>query len=80
MMTYETRCIIDDLVDKRKKHKDLTIRYEMEKHNLIVCMFSIDDREYDRREKALKRIEEELEQLEKVFEEVHDGYKYVLDM
>ena len=80
MMTYETRGFIDDLVDKRKKHKDLTIRYEMEKHNLIVCMFSIDDREYDRREKALKRIEEELEQLEKVFEEVHDGYKYVLDM
>lgn len=80
MMTYETRGFIDDLVDKRKKHKDLTIRYEMEKYNLIVCMFSIDDREYDRREKALKRIEEELEQLEKVFEEVHDGYKYVLDM
>lgn len=80
MMTYETRGFIDELVDKRKKHKDLTIRYEMEKYNLIVCMFSIDDREYDRREKSLKRIEEELEQLEKVFEEVHDGYKYVLDM
>lgn len=58
MMTYETRGFIDDLVDKRKKHKDLTIRYGIEKHNLIVCMFSIDDREYDRREKALKRIEE----------------------
>lgn len=80
MMTYETRGFIDDLVDKRKKHKDLTIRYEIEKSNLIVCMFSIDDREYDRREKALRRILEELEQLEKVFEEVHDGYKYVLDM
>lgn len=26
MMTYETRGFIDDLVDKRKKHKDLTIR------------------------------------------------------
>lgn len=80
MMTYEIRGFIDDLVDKRKKHKDLTIRYEMEKHNLIVCMFSIDDREYDRREKALKRIEEELEQLEKVFEKAHDGYKNVSDM